>query len=263
MQFAAGSEDIQIPLWCRSLSGAPLTGKAAADFSLTYRRNGENVEIALSDLASLGAEHSDGGIIEVGNGEYRLDLPDAAFAIGANKITVSGTVDGGVVLGYPIGITDITLAALAAACLSLTTRIFVTSSADDDAEITTQVIRGDTWVIPFTSLGAIAIDTEVYFTVKSSVDPLDTESKLQVTRTSGLLMYLGEEAGAGEDALGVITISDADVGDGYVTINPSISKLFIVGDYRYDFELISADGDVSTPTIATLRVIGDVTRAIS
>jgi hypothetical protein len=102
MQIIAGKTDVSISIYARALSGAALTGKTAADFALTYRRAGANVALSLSDLASIDAAHTDGGIYEVGNGEYRLDLPDAAVATGANQVSVTGTVDGGVLLGYPI-----------------------------------------------------------------------------------------------------------------------------------------------------------------
>ena len=102
MQVPAGSTNVQVPIYARATSGAALTGKVAADFALSYRRDGAAVSIALSNLTALTDAHSDGGIKEVGNGEYRLDVPDAAFAAGASKVTIGGTVDGGVVLGYPI-----------------------------------------------------------------------------------------------------------------------------------------------------------------
>lgn len=102
MQIIAGKTDVSISIYARALSGAPLTGKVAADFALTYRRAGANVPLSLSNLTSVDAAHTDGGLYEVGNGEYRLDLPDAACATGANQVSVTGTVDGGVLLGYPI-----------------------------------------------------------------------------------------------------------------------------------------------------------------
>jgi hypothetical protein len=102
MQVIAGKTDVSISIYARALSGAALTGKVAADFALTYRRAGANVALSLSNLASIDAAHADGGLYEVGNGEYRLDLPDAAIATGANQVSVTGTVDGGVLLGYPI-----------------------------------------------------------------------------------------------------------------------------------------------------------------
>jgi hypothetical protein len=62
------------------------------------------VALSLSDLAAIDSAHNDGGMYEIGNGEYRLDIPDAACASGVPAVSVQGTVDGGVVLGYPISL---------------------------------------------------------------------------------------------------------------------------------------------------------------
>jgi len=72
-----------------------LTGKEAADFALWYARdNGTKVAVNAT------------GIAEVDEGEYRLTFPDAAFAADSKLVTIGGTVDGGVVLGYPVALTD-------------------------------------------------------------------------------------------------------------------------------------------------------------
>ena len=144
MHIAAGSTDVSIAIYCRTTAGAALTGKVAADFSLTYRRAGANVAIALTDLAALTTAHADGGLKEVGNGEYRLDLPDAAVAAAANQVSVQGTVAGGVVLGYPIALTSdgttgtgarvvtftVTDAATLAGILGASIRLYRTGSLD-------------------------------------------------------------------------------------------------------------------------------------
>lgn len=67
---------------------------------LWYRReNGLRVAITEAALAALNSAHTDGGIEHIGDGYYRLDLPDAAWASGADYVTVGGTVTGMVVLG--------------------------------------------------------------------------------------------------------------------------------------------------------------------
>jgi hypothetical protein len=104
MQIPANSKSVSISIWARALNGSALEGKTAADFDLTYRRSGGNIPISLVDLDELTDDWRVGGILEVGNGEYRLDPPNEAFVSGVTQVTVSGTVNGGVVLGYPIGI---------------------------------------------------------------------------------------------------------------------------------------------------------------
>jgi hypothetical protein len=67
---------------------------------LWYRRDGgAKVSITEVALSALTDAHSDGGIELIGDGVYRLDLPDAAFATGANRVIWGGTVTGMIVIG--------------------------------------------------------------------------------------------------------------------------------------------------------------------
>ncbi len=75
--------------------------------ALWYRREGATVTaITEAALASADAAHSDGGIEHLDDGYYRLDLPDAAFATGANGVMVGGTVTGMIVIGCYVHLTD-------------------------------------------------------------------------------------------------------------------------------------------------------------
>ncbi len=78
---------------------------------LWYRRDVDpgstplaKVSITEAALAALTTAHADGGIEHIGDGYYRLDLPDAAFAAGAIGVQIGGTVTGMMVEGayYPI-----------------------------------------------------------------------------------------------------------------------------------------------------------------
>lgn len=103
MEIEINSKDVSVPLYARASNGDPLVGKKAADFQLWYRRSGKDiVEVPLVDLDSVDAPHRDGGVIEIKDSEYRFDLPDEAVEEGVPSISVGGSVDGGVVLGYPI-----------------------------------------------------------------------------------------------------------------------------------------------------------------
>lgn len=95
MDIPVNSTGVPLPIYCRALTGAALLGKTAGDFLLWYTRDdGTSVSVSAA------------GIAEIGAGEYRLTFPDAAFAEGSLSVAINGTVDGGVVLGYPIGLTD-------------------------------------------------------------------------------------------------------------------------------------------------------------
>lgn len=68
--------------------------------ALWYRRTlSAQVAITEAALAALTTAHADGGIEHIGDGYYRLDLPDAAVATGANEVTIGGTVTGMIVIG--------------------------------------------------------------------------------------------------------------------------------------------------------------------
>ena len=85
-----------------STDGTPETGVVfnTAGIDLWYRREGAAVSsITEVTLASLTTAHADGGFLTISHGEYRLDLPDAAFATGANYVDFGGTVTGMVVFG--------------------------------------------------------------------------------------------------------------------------------------------------------------------
>lgn len=85
-----------------STDGTPETAVEhdTAGIDLWYRREGA-VVVSLTEaaLASADAAHADGGIEHLGDGYYRLDLPDAAFATGADGVMVGGTVTGMIVIG--------------------------------------------------------------------------------------------------------------------------------------------------------------------
>lgn len=64
-------------------SGIPVTGKVASTFPSTrYVKSGETVTtiISLVDLVGPTYPWTSGGVLEVTEGRYRLDVPDAAFS---------------------------------------------------------------------------------------------------------------------------------------------------------------------------------------
>lgn len=91
----AGSQSVSIPVILRVKSdGAELTGKAAANMSAYYWRQGSTAiqQITMATLGSMGAAFSSGGWYEIDatnfKGMYRLDLPNTAVSTGAEWMTV-------------------------------------------------------------------------------------------------------------------------------------------------------------------------------
>lgn len=102
-QRTAGTTDVSVVIRIiDSTDGTPETGVVfnTSGIDLEYRREGEaSTDITEATLAALTTAHTDGGFLHIGNGYYRLDLPDAACATGVTGVLVHGTVTGMVVIG--------------------------------------------------------------------------------------------------------------------------------------------------------------------
>lgn len=96
-----------------STDGTPETGVVAATAGLTlsYRREGGAVVAltALNDLALLTTAHTDGGILHIGNGYYRVDPQDAAWATGSTGVLIFGGATGMVIIGTYHPLVDLNL----------------------------------------------------------------------------------------------------------------------------------------------------------
>lgn len=97
----AGSTDVSVILTILdSTTGLKKTDVVynSSGIALSYRRDGATTTaITEATLADAAAAHADGGFVHIGDGEYRLDLPDAACATGVNGVLVHGAVTGGVI----------------------------------------------------------------------------------------------------------------------------------------------------------------------
>jgi hypothetical protein len=90
-----GSTDISLAIRLYdATNGAPKTGLTIAKLQIRYIRveDGNDVTISnwtsLTALANLEAAHTDNYGYEIGEGYYRIDVPDAAFATGADFLSV-------------------------------------------------------------------------------------------------------------------------------------------------------------------------------
>lgn len=95
-----------------STDGTPETTVVfnTSGIDLWYRREGAaRTAVTEATLAALTTAHTDGGFLHVSDGTYRLDLPDAAFATGANYVDFGGTVTGMIVIGGRVRLVDTNL----------------------------------------------------------------------------------------------------------------------------------------------------------
>jgi hypothetical protein len=85
-----------------STDGTPELGVVfnTAGIDLQYRREGSaSTAITEATLAALTTAWATGGFLHIGNGYYRLDVPDAAFVAGSDGVLIHGVVTGMVVIG--------------------------------------------------------------------------------------------------------------------------------------------------------------------
>ena len=115
--FTKGATSQSIELYIvDSTDGTPETGVLwnTAGIDLKYRRKDAAV-VSITEAALTSPALTDtwetGGFLEIGNGVYRLDLPDAALAsaAGIDRVVVFGTVTGMVVLPITIHLTAVDL----------------------------------------------------------------------------------------------------------------------------------------------------------
>lgn len=91
-----------------STDGTPETGVVfnTTGIDLWYRRPAAAHSSITEVTQTEGGAHTDGGFVHISDGYYRLDLPDAAVATGADYVDVGGTVTGMIVLGGRIRLVD-------------------------------------------------------------------------------------------------------------------------------------------------------------
>jgi hypothetical protein len=139
-EIKQGTTDESVYLQFLDTAGLPFATPTSlsAGIALWYRRTGgAKVAISLSDLGSVGAAHSDGGMIEIDDGVVRLDLPDAAFAAGATSLVVGGAITDGVVVSQEISLPTVGQSDVLAAANEAATRSDVLDVVRGDADPTT------------------------------------------------------------------------------------------------------------------------------
>lgn len=125
-----GVADVTTYFQMRLLAGGDATALTIADFDLSYTRTGAATAAKVDAIALAAADsaHADNKMIEVDAtdcpGLYRVDWPDAAFAVGVREVVLTVkhtscfTESLRVVLDAPVNSTSITTGAITAAALA-------------------------------------------------------------------------------------------------------------------------------------------------
>jgi hypothetical protein len=140
---------------------------------------------------------------------------------------------------------------------TLTSTAAQTTAAVSGSDLT--IHRGDTFSASLTGLGDVQSRTQLYWTVKESVNQADARAAVQVEETDALLILKGAAALTSGD--GDITVTNAATGAITLTLAAAATATLTPGVYVYDVQMVTATG-VETLTAANLTVVADVTRAV-
>ena len=252
-----GSTDVSHEVRAMTATG-PLTGKVAADFSIWYRRDGAKVPIALSDLTAIDDAHAAGGMYEIDDGWYRLDLPDAACAADAHRVAIGGSVSGGVVISAPITIDQSWLGANR----TLTSSGASVATAADGSTHT--FYSGDEITIAITGLGSLASRTDVQYAVKLTRRNPDASAQLFITESAGLVRVGGAAIASPVVATDAsLTVDDEDAGDITIVVKAAASILMAPNQKRHVWgvKLFPTGSGPRTLSEGIAHVIEDVVQA--
>lgn len=149
LDVVRGTTDVSVPIMViDSSDGTPETGydHTTTGIDLWYRRQG-GAEVAITEaaLAAWNSAHTDGGVEHGSDGRGRLDLPDAACAVGtdgATYVEYGGTMTGMIVIGGVVQLTHET------ALSGLFSGTHTTTSADLGTNAPANSIIGMTLYFP-------------------------------------------------------------------------------------------------------------------
>lgn len=248
-----------------STDGTPETGVVfnTSGIDLWYRREGAaRTAITEATLAALTTAHSDGGFLHISDGEYRLDLPDAAFATGANYVDFGGTVTGMIVIGGRVKLVDVNLEDATRAGLAALPNAAAAASGG-------LLISGSN--SGTTTLGALTVTGATTFTgaVTGSNASNDLRINGATPGASGGLLISGSNSGT--TTLGALTVSGATTLTGAVSATNASNDVRVnttawggtaVGSAAVRSNVIQANGSAVPSTagvmdVNTIQVSGD------
>lgn len=290
------SKDIRLRI-IDSSDGTPEIGVNASTAGLAfwYHRDG-GLRVAISPITNLSAltdPYSEGGLLHISDGYYRLDVPDLALATGVDSVLIGGSATGMVGIGAIVQLTgydprtELTTAVLARIDTTLSTLQSTITTAITSAQNTIVALinavasglrtqdnadtsdllrftRGDSISKALTDLGALTGYTKLWFTLKEYEGQPDDDAIVQIGVGSGFatpgLIYLNGEPGTA--AQGSITVDDGTTGDVTILLDELASAQLPTGRYYFDIQALIGT-TITTFTIGIVIISADYTRVTS
>lgn len=188
MIFALSATSVSIDVQIVDDLGVVVTGLVAATFpALSYSRAGANADVSISliDLATITTAWSSGGVKERGNGYYRLDLPNAAFA-NAGNVTIRGEASGKHLLAPVLEIGSVPTTAQIVSALSAVNITITSPAVAADGDFT--VVQGDDY---------LAVDNRAFLFDLASPDLTGFTVTLAIANDTTSLSVIGSILNAG------------------------------------------------------------------
>lgn len=245
-------------------AGTPETGVVynSAGIDLWYRREDALVvDITEAELTTPDLEDTweTGGFLHISDGEYRLDVPNAAFAAGKNYVDIGGTVTGMVVIGGRVKLVDVDL--------EDTVRAGLTALPDAAADAAGGLVISDAGGVDVDALmtSHVIINTTIHSDNRGTTSCRLTAGSDNNDAYNGMFVILDDDAGDGEYVSRRIT--DYTGATKLVTFTPAITenaedggKIFIVPSGIIDATTLGADC-ITAAKIATDAIDADALAA--
>ena len=264
--FTKGATSQSIELYIvDSTDGTPETGVLwnTAGIDLKYRRK-DAVVVSITEAALTTPLLTDtwetGGFLEIGNGVYRLDLPDAALASasGIDRVVVFGTVTGMVVLPVTIHLTAFDLSTAS----TPQTADHTAGIADIPtvAEFEARTIVSADYVVVGDTIAGVTLVT----TTTTNTDMVGTDN-------AALASVLGAAVGASisADIADIPTVAEFEartiVSADYTVVGDTIARVTLVDTTTANTDMVGTDSaateakqDIIDTAVDAIKVVTDL-----
>lgn len=279
-----GSTDVSVPIMViDSADGTPETGytHASTGIDLWYRREGgAETSITEAALVAWNSAHADGGVEHGSDGRGRLDLPDAACAVGsdgADYVEYGGTITGMIVLGGVVTLTNPALELIDVQVIgtvgNTTTTLHVPGwsvYADDELDNELFMVKDvsanewhPVWSTNWANTGSLLSVQTLPFTPENSVDLVIRTGQKQDPDVAAILLDTAEIGSAGDGLTDIpwnanLTTGIADSMEDIGLVMESTTIATYTSNTVFTLTAGSADDDAYNGAVI---VIEDVTTA--
>jgi hypothetical protein len=237
-----------------------LIGRVASQFEL-YIKSGTTLHpLTLHDLPSVNSPHSPGGIIELTEGWYRVDIPEEFSTTTPYRVIVIGSVQDGHVISSVIhSVSDATQAEIISEIqkLNLVPASSITEIPNENLLV---IHRGDTLIRLFTGLGNLTNIQNIIITGKRSKDLLDDNAIFKVSLNNNLTVINGDSPSSNSNGSLAKVDSSTGIISLYISEKETV-KFLDLEDGHFDIQL-HYESSVVTKIDGILIVTADVTREI-